>query len=257
MNRYCVLCLPRSGSEMLINGIGQSYSYVQDYINLYEFFTPTNLRNEDYKINNNGKISAFPSSMPYESITDEFTKKRTELLCQGDKFQQLVMKYMIVKSKKSVSQNLLNLKKIQSHNIRLVNLKRDIFNSVLSLCVARHTDIWHKFEYQKEIYYSDGKGTWQKNIGIPKFNIPIREFESIYITYNFNNLEKENIVMELQCPTVNYNSIYTDCLDNKIPFVSPSIKKLYDEEYNNIVLNIDKLYEIKLKIDDILQKRLA
>ena len=60
---------------------------------------------------------------------------------------------------------------------------------------------------------------------------------------------KQQMADELNCTTINYNSLQVDCFNNKVPLQSISqFKKLYNEDYSSCITNYDQLLDIKEKL---------
>jgi hypothetical protein len=249
--RYCILSTPRTGSTWLNNGIGYCFQKLKNYINLNEFFTPF-INNNHYSLDNNNMIYHAIEIKESFEIADinEFNEFRMNILLNGNIKQPLILKYMYWPYEGVKYNDLDNLKKIQNHNITIINLNRDTFESAVSFCVAKYTGIAHK--------YTDATGlTWfQTSRGrlteIPdkKITVDNNDFEIIYMQCIDAFLQKQKMAEQLNCVTVQYSSLRINCFNNKIPFQSIShLKKLYNEDYSSIITNYDQLIETRDKIN--------
>ena len=248
--RYCILSIPRTGSTWLNSGIGYCFSRLKNYINLNEFFTPF-MNNNHYKINDNNMIYHATEITEKFEINDinEFNKFRMDILLNGNVKQPLILKYMYWPFEGVNYNDLENLKKIQNHNIKIININRDTFESAISFYVAKHTGIAHRYLIDaNSSWYQSGSGR-VASITKPKISIDINDFEIIYMQFIAADAYKQKMTDELNCTSVNYNTLRMDCFEKGIPFQAIShVQKLYDDDYSSIVTNYDKLLEIKEKI---------
>ena len=176
-----------------------------------------------------------------------------DILLNGNIKQPLVLKYMYWPYEGFINPEysaLDNLKKIQNHNIKIININRNVFESAISYCVAKTTGIAHK-------YIDTGNGSWYHtnngrldNIIQSPVEIDNKDFEFIYMGFIGAAIYKQKMADELNCPTVNYNTLRIDCFNNKIPFQYIShTKKLYNEDYSSIITNYSQLIETKEKVE--------
>jgi len=250
--RYCVLSIPRTGSTWLNSGIGSCFSRLKNYINLNEFFTPF-VNNNHYKLDDNNMIyHAVEIADKFEIYNiNEFNKFRMDILLSGNVKQPLLLKYMYWPFQGSLYNDLENLKKIKNHNINIININRNAFESAVSYYVVNDTGIIHKYggTVGNITWYHTNAGKTLR-ITQPKVEIDINDFEIIYIQFIEAAIYKQKMADILDCVTVNYDSLRMDCLKNKIPFQSIShLKKLYDEDYSSIITNYDKMLETKTKVE--------
>jgi hypothetical protein len=250
--RYCVLSIPRTGSTWLVNDIGRSFSGLKNYIHLGEFFTPF-VDDKHYKLDDNKMIYHSKEITDKFQVCDfnEFNESRMDLLLNGYIKQPLVVKYMYwsreVFGLKSI--DLENLKRIQNHNIKIININRNVFESCISYCAAKTSGISHRFEYSMTAWYQTDLGRVPEIVQ-PKIIIDNTDFELTYMEFIAGFIHKQKMADELNCVTVNYNTLKRDCFNNKIPFQSIShTKKLYNEDYNSIITNYNQLLETKEKVE--------
>ena len=250
--RYCVLSIPRTGSTWLVNDIGRCFSRLKNYIHLNEFFTPFG-DDKHYKLDDNKMIYHSKEITDKFEIYDfnEFNESRMDILLNGSTKQPLVLKYMywhreVLNLKYN---DLENLKKIQNHNIKIININRNPFESCISYCVAKISGISHKYEYNMISWYHTDSGKVPKIVQ-PTIIIDNTDFEIIYMEFIAASIHKQKMADELNCITVNYNTLKRDCLSNSIPFQSIShTKKLYNEDYSSIITNYNQLLETKEKVE--------
>ena len=248
--RYCVLSIPRTGSTWLNSGIGYCFSRLKNYINLNEFFTPF-MNNNHYKINNDKMIYLATEITDKFEIDDinEFNKFRMDILLNGNIKQPLILKYMYWPFEGVRYNDLENLKKLQNHNINIININRDTFESAISFYVAKYTGIAHKYVVNSGTTWYQTSAGKSPNITKPIITIDNSDFEIIYMQFIAASIHKQQIADELNCTTVNYKSLRMDCFNKNIPFQPIShLQKLYDEDYSSIITNYDQLLEIKEKI---------
>ena len=250
--RYCVLSIPRTGSTWLVNDIGHCFSILKNYIHLNEFFTPF-VYDKHYKLDDNKMIYHSKEITDKFEVCDfnEFNDSRMDILLNGNIKQPLVLKYMYW-SREVLNlkyNDLENLKKIQNHNIKIININRNVFESCISYCVATTSGISHKYEDNMISWYHTDLGRVLEIVQ-PKIIIDNTDFEIIYMEFIAAFIRKQKMADELNCITVNYNTLKRDCFNNKIPFqlISGS-KKLYNEDYSSIITNYNQLLETKEKVE--------
>ena len=251
--RYCVLSIPRTGSTWLVNDIGHCFSRLKNYIHLGEFFTPF-VDDKHYKLDDNKMICLSKEITDKFEICDfnEFNQSRMDILLKGNIKQPLVLKYMYwYRDSLDLKYNdLENLKKIQNHNIKIVNINRNVFESCISYCVANISGIYHKFEFNMNTWYHTDSAGRVPEITQPTIIVDNTDFEIIYMEFITAAIYKQKMADALNCMTVNYNILKKDCFNNKIPLRSISnSKKLYDEDYSSIITNYNQLLETKEKVE--------
>jgi hypothetical protein len=247
-NRYCVLSIPRTGSTWLTEGIyGALCSTNSNVMNLGEFFTlPSNLGSSairtKYNVDEQGllkkQIQSTPCLENLEKALETFIDGRLLTLLNADKNQSVVFKYMYWTRPDERINDLENLKKIKNHGFTIVNINRDPFESAISFLVGKKTNFWIK------------STLWSnKNIKpMTKSSITLssEDFKSTYETFLNMTEEKQKISDELNCVSVNYESLKDDCYSNQIPFKEENTcKKVYNIDYCDIITNYDDLVKIK------------
>ena len=250
MHRFCVLSIPRTGSTWLTNGIGNTCSYFKNFINLGEFFTPLGNSKTSYHLNEEGMINyVTEEEVIKEPNFTDFISRRLDKILKGNTSQPLVLKYMYWTRFDTDTNDLENLQKIKNHNIKIININRNTFDSTISMLVSETTGINHRWINPQREWWTTTAGPVDE-IPTPKITLSPLDFEITYLQFVQNNLEKERMANLLDCVTVNYDSLRMDCYKNKIPFQSVSrSKKIYDVDYNTIVENYDELLDIKNKLD--------
>jgi len=134
--RFCILGLPRSGSQLLATLLESS---TRGMANLYEPFTH-NLETR-VKINDDNTLNYYDDT---SSISiEERVECVLSALENGDKNQSLVVRffpYSNIPNHKEI------IKRIEKCNIEFVVLKRqDIEAQILSYGLALSTGVWHEF----------------------------------------------------------------------------------------------------------------
>jgi len=257
MLRYCVLSIPRTGSTWLYNGIGHIAFPYKNYINLHEFFTPFTRSFVKYELDDDNNIIEILEKTRIDVINlPDFMNYRMDLFLKGDPKQPLVFKYMYWSRDGFDISDIDNLKKIQNHNVEIINLNRNVFDSVISALTSSQTGNNHRWNTAKDGEWWSTVNGRQTTIDIPEINIPEADFEASYMQYIMAYREKQKLSDELGFKTVNYNSMRKDCIKNKIPFQLLSHnRKLYDIDYDQIIENYDNLLEIKEKVNAMMEHK--
>lgn len=250
MTRYCILSIPRTGSTWIINSIGRCYSGLKNYISLDEFFTPFVNDRARFNVDKNNIIYSTIENQSIEiSNISNFINERLDILLKGDKHQPLILKYMYWPHGMTEILDLENLQKIKDHNITIININRNPFESTISLLVAKLTGVSHRWNTSTGSWYTTNTGN-KKEIVEPKVSIAPLDFEALYVQFLIAYKNKQNMVDKLGCTTLNYSSMHLDCMYNKIPIdIVPHAKKLYDIPYSVIIQNYEELLDLKQKID--------
>ena len=249
MNRYCIFAIPRSGSNWLAASIGQVYHTLPNYVYLGEFFTFHKV-NEDYKLNKNNNIIQFinDNRLDDPNFMEEFKQRRLKILLEGNINQPLVLKNMYWKYPRTTHNYLKNLKKIQDHNIKILNLNRDPFDCAISIMVSDITGISHRYEIEPNNPILSSNNI-QTELDVPKEGsifIDKLEFKMTYNRYMTAHKEKQKIADKLKLINIEYETLIADCFRNRIQVKINSVcKKLYDMDYSKIIQNYDDLLKIK------------
>lgn len=251
MSRYCILATPRTGSTWLNTGIGYTCARFKNFINLSEFFSPFIDTYSRYELDANQMIRVTKDTVESGiSSVEEFLSARLALLLSGDPSQSLILKYMYWPHQGIVTSALDNLIKIKEHNITIVNIHRDPFDSSISMLTAAQTGFYHRWRTQTNEAYSTNHGV-QASIDVPSLRLSESDFEILYMQMLMSVKEKLRIADCLKCPTINYSSLRMDCITHRLPFqILTHSKKLYDVDYSEIIQNYDQLLEIKQKVDN-------
>jgi hypothetical protein len=251
MLRYCILSIPRSGSTWLLTGINHVTYPFKNSINLHEFFTPFTRPFVRYELDDINNIIEVVEKTRIDVINlSDFIDSRMDIFLKGDSKQPLVFKYMYWSRNEFNITDIDNLKKIQNHNVTIINLNRNVFDSTISALSSGMTGNNHRWNTPKDGEWWSTVNGRSITIDISKIIIPEVDFEATYMQFIMAYREKQKLSDELGCKTINYESLRTDCIKNKIPFqILSHSKKLYDIGYNQIIENYDKLLEIKEKIN--------
>ena len=190
-HRTCILCLPRSGSQLCETLSGEKHSSLQ----LGEYFENWNRSEYIADVNNNIILKNF-SSIPTNFKLFEGFKERLNLLKNTNINQSLTLRIFLMDQydKDILSDIIIELKNI---GFEFITLKRDIKEQLLSYMIAR-TYVKNVFGINSEINQSvyidliklnqvlthiyDSHLLWEKNLSVVLHNIEYQpvNYESIH-----------------------------------------------------------------------------
>jgi len=134
------------------------------------------------------------------------------------------------------------VKKLEILNFKFIHLTRNIFDSVISLCMAQNTGVWHRRINVNNDEIIDGNYNYAKNP--TEMNIPITVVGANYIDMKLHEYYNNNLLKDLDHVSVKYENILEDCKSNNISVVeNTAIKKLYQTDYRDLISNYSELEE--------------
>lgn len=126
------------------------------------------------------------------------------------------------------------LKFYSNQNFKFIHLHRDFLSRFLSFCVARQTDYWHSIGKPKSL--------------VQNIELDMELAQSIYTELEYVVKVEQKYVKKLDCISINYDSMESDCLINNVPFKkSPYHDKTYDDSYENIIKNYEEVVDFVTK----------
>ena len=186
--RFCILGLPRSGSQLLATLLESS---TRNMVNLYEPFTH-NLETR-VKLNDDNTLNQYDDTTPIS--IEERVESVLSALENGDKNEAVVVRffpYGNIPNHKEI------IKRIEKCNFEVVVLKRqDIEAQVLSYGLALATGVWHEFTA------SD----------LPD-DLEIRHFEEMAWLYEKNRtFDNWLMSMDITYTTIHYENIVPELFE--------------------------------------------
>ena len=192
-HRTCILCLPRSGSQLCETLSGEKHSSLQ----LGEYFENWNRSEYIADVNNNIILNNF-SSIPSNFKLFEGFKERLNLLKNTNINQSLTLRIFLMDQydKDILSDIIIELKNI---GFEFITLKRDIKEQLLSYMIAR--------TYVKNVFRINSEINQPVYIDIAKLN------KTLTHIYNSHLLWEKNlsvVLHNIEYQTVRYESIHSD-----------------------------------------------
>ena len=238
VNRWCILGTPRTGSHLLEQAIFLGMP----------------------KINNELKISLREHlQLDYHWYYDDSGKDQTHRYKYEDEFRVAFRKNMlnIMKSNADVGfvlrvffepwfgseKNYVNfLRTLEQQNFNFIKLERNLFDKIISLTMSDYTNVWHR-----TIYSPNEEGLAESvTIPLPKFAKNYYYYTKMY-DYYLDLYSKD-----MNCLTVNYETLEEDCKKLNIPFsYNTTYVKTYKDEYAGIIKNYQ---ELKIYFEELKQR---
>jgi LPS sulfotransferase NodH len=238
-NRWCIICVPRSGSnyleEMLYQSImSQQSSLVMRLGEILHRIIWNYTDSED---------AGFKLTADYNSIVRK--KFREDLMenLESDPTTGAVIRLF------SQSHHLLDmdyngfLNKLQSLNFKFIHLTRNPVDSAISLCMAQATNLWHRsIQENTKVEVIDGNAEYAKNP--TKINIPLTVIGANFIDIKLTDYYNKENLKTFEYIKIRYESMLEDCNANKVPIVEKTgIKKLHDQSYSELIENYDEIQQ--------------
>jgi hypothetical protein len=191
-HRTCVICLPRSGSQLCEILSGEKHSSLQ----LGEYFENWNRSEYTTDEYNTIRLKNFASISTNFKLFENF-EQRLDLLKHANKNQSLTLRIFLMNQydKGTLSNIIIELKNI---GFEFITLKRDIKEQLLSYMIAR-TYVKNVFGINSEInqpiyidliklnqvltHIYDSHLLWEKNLSVVLHNIEYQtvRYESIHV----------------------------------------------------------------------------
>jgi LPS sulfotransferase NodH len=131
------------------------------------------------------------------------------------------------------------LNTLHSLNFKFIHLIRNQFDSVISLSTAQHTNLWHRLIVNNaEII--DGNHIYAKNP--TKINIPISLIATNFVEIKLHDYYNKENLKDFEYTGIRYENMLEDCRTNNVPIQEQTeIKKLYDQSYSELIENYDEI----------------
>ena len=243
--RWCILTSPRSGSTLLEENIYRMiYSAgtkdspairLGEYLNYSElhYYDSNKLRwVKSEKLNSPSRIEAM------KSIEEKIANSNCPIVMRI--FPQPWYK------------NYLNIEdfltKLKNNNFNFLYLHRNLKDRLISLCVAKEVNIYHrKKNVNNEILFDrDPENTNSKFIS-PNEKISL-DFDLVarnYLELKVNDFILNNHIKKFHGNIINYENFYEDCAKANIS-ASSNISTLptYDYDYKDLISNYEEVIEL-------------
>ena len=192
-HRTCIICLPRSGSQLCEILSGEKHSSLQ----LGEYFENWNRSEYIADNNNNIKFKNYSRISSNFKLFENF-KQRLNLLKHTNINQSLTLRIFLMDqyNKDTLSTIIVELKNI---GFEFITLTRDIKEQLLSYMIAR--------TYVKNVFGINSEINKPVTIDLTKLNTILTHI------YNSHLLWEKNlsiVLQDIEYQTVRYESIYSD-----------------------------------------------
>jgi hypothetical protein len=239
--RWCILSAPRSGSnwleENICRNITEKYK-IHDIRRYGEILHHTWYYDMDKKINGSAKFSSIVRQQHFKKVSDII--KTTDISMTMRIFPESWHRNSI-----DLDAYFIFLKK---NNFKIVYLKRNFVDRMLSFLVADAKGIWHKRWYDNNWHYSTNGEEMHyaddihKPEHLEKITIDVNRMEQLTLSIKLTDYYNIELSEKYADFTVNYETLDTDCRVNDLTVNDTAIKKLYGNiEYSEIIDNYEQV----------------
>ena len=126
---------------------------------------------------------------------------------------------------------------LEKNNFKFVYLHRNLRDRLISLSVAETTNLWHKRIINQKIVLSIDGG---KQVPLSKENKITIDLESLtknYYETRVTDFYLGEFFKKFPGPVINYETFNDDCAKIGIKVTETRIKKLYDDDYRELITN--------------------
>lgn len=243
MKRYCILTLPRSGSQLcekiLEDNNPHSYRLSEMFEGWYKF---------DFVLENN-RISKIPNlTKNLDRICNDYEYK-LNLISNADPSVDYTLRIFLYNHRNLYIQNLI-ISRLLKSNFTFVSLKRNFEDVVLSNLIAKY------YLNKGQNIYAMGTQITKEPIIIPiKENFVYYQISTLFTSYLCWDQRIKTLFGYNKVFNVQYESIYQDCekiLNHKVDVVEG--KTLSTNGYDYII-NKDEIREIIRPYKELLDKQ--
>jgi hypothetical protein len=246
-NRWCIIGTPRSGSTRLENSILEHMPNYPDAkkIQIAEFLHANWMTYYEYKSDVPAIVQANDWSTPerlefYHDMLDKMENSN-----DGFTLRIFPQAHILDHNYAEI------LKKLEECKFNFVKLTRNLFDRVISLCVAQSSDIWHRmYSENQNIKFAGGPATSTYS-STNKVFITTKMFVSNYIEMKTVDFFLDEVTTNFKCINVAYETMDQDCVRYNVPYSSRThYLKTYDEPYSNIIKNYQELTDLYIKLNN-------
>jgi len=190
-HRTCIICLPRSGSQLCEILSGEKHSSLR----LGEYFE--NWNRSEYIVDDNIRFKNYASISTNFKLFENF-EQRLDLLKHANKNQSLTLRIFLMNQydKGTLSNIITELKNI---DFEFITLKRDIKEQLLSYMIAHN--------YIKNVFGINSKINEPVYIDLTKLNKVLAHIYDSHLLWEKN---LSVVLPNIEYRTVRYESIYSD-----------------------------------------------
>lgn len=239
MNRYCILCTPRSGGTSLEDSIYEAFYYKKSMnidtvpMKFQEYFHPEMVIWNDrhgnrYKLNS--KLN--------NPDRNEFINKISTLISTNT--NSITMRIFPLPLYDNINFNLYEyLMFLNDNKFKFIHLYRNFNDRLISLSVSKVTNFWHRSRYSKNKVNPDSILSKNNKIILNLDDIAENYNDLKMIDWNLNKiLKKINYIL------INYETMLEDCRLNDIEVVTDHDSlKMYEDPYSEIIENYQEIID--------------
>jgi hypothetical protein len=245
-NRWCIIGGPRTGSTWMSSLLIHRSRLYKHNVDLAEFFEHTNLFN--FVINEHNFIEESVPVAPGDPY--DLLCTRLDMIRQSNKGQPAVIKLFVKPYNFPELDYIQLIKEIQELNFQCLILKRNLLDRTISWTLANQTKIMHKWDRNTEIFLdTQDKGRIKGNVMVEQMVADTTIFTDLYRMILQEIPIMNQIESEFNFPIINYEKLKVDLISNKIFYGWSGSKKIYENPYNQFVINYTELVDIANKLN--------
>ena len=237
MNRYCILCTPRSGGTCLEDSIYNAFYYNKSMsdvpIKLQEYFHPRhNTYDDRHGIHKkiNSEFNSLERNKFYNKISTLISTKKNSI----------TMRIFPLSLYDNINFNLYEyLMFLNDHKFKFIHLNRNFNDRLISLSVSTQTNFWHRNSYSLKDVNSDSTLSKNNKIILDLNNVSKNYNDLKMIDWNLNKLLKK-----INYISISYETMLEDCRLNDIKVVTDHKNlKMYEDPYSEIIENYQEVID--------------
>ena len=240
-NRWCIISNARSGSNWLESGI-HTKLLEQDLSaqRLEEFLLYNRARLKSIFLDKKNNLRVIDAKLCNIADKSELYSKMQHLISNGNKNQSIVGRIFIQPPEYDVEtyQNFITF--LIDNNFRIINLKRNIIDRVISLQVAYESRLWHRVIFAGRIQPI----IIDKNKYIDVTHLDINTVVKWYRLTKVQDDAREEIMKNIPHIEIRYETLDQDIILHNIPFkinTNVTYLKTYDKPYKDLIINYDEV----------------
>lgn len=249
-NRWCILGSPRSGSnyleEIIYNNISIGATVDIPAVKLAEYFHLHWL----YYYDSNQKT--FVRNMENTFLDDqgiEFRSRIDDLIVNSSRPMVMrIFPYLWHKKYIDIGNYVSFLKE---NGFKLLYLERSVFSRVISLSVAKTSNIWHKYDVAGNVFYNTTDGN-RPDVKVEPITLDLGNLAGNFLETKLNDYCLGQLMAEHGGNVINYETIESDCQNLGIHIHKrTNIQKLYQNlDYSNIITNYQEAIQLLNCLND-------
>jgi hypothetical protein len=256
--RWCIIGGTRSGSTWLEEILWSSAKKLPNNIKLGEFILPR-IAGEfklNYRLDDNKHLVETDVEETFKDV-DDFFEQRTTMLFNCDTKQPISLRVFCQNWEYPDFSYIDFFKTLEKRNFTFLSLYRNLFDRTTSWYFMERTGRihrwydWWKTQGALEVYSTVEGNLKPYALPLEKTYVDISDWSRIFLMAYNEEVARLEMTKDLGCIEINYDRLILDCIKNKLPiYPKSSIKKTYNELYEDVIENYDEVKEAYFELVD-------